>query len=224
MMTRIGGQVQPGSYDAILKQTEQEQHTAANPAMPPVGQAPQQQWPPQQQQPQWPAQQQPQWPAQQQQPQWPAQQPGVPQYDPRVMQQPQQPGQGQVNFEGMPPFAGMPGSMPAFEASPGGGVGGHTVMQPVGWDQEPQLPDQMCTQVGLTGPAMLAPGSLWTRYGDLVIVALIVYLLIRYALPHARRFLPTVFGNLETSMPAAAILSLSAGAAFYGSKKVLPRP
>lgn len=226
MMSRIGAQM-PGNYGQILHQTEQEQHQPANnpqwaSQQPNEGMQTQQYY----QQPQGYGQQQ-----QQQQPSYYQQQPtqgfshgqgGVPTYEPNVLPPAPAQGQRQVNFDNMPPWAGMPGCAAAFDAGgpQPGEQGGYSVV-----GQPPQ------GQVGGAGVSnMFGPQAtpqsgklmtVWKQYKDVIIVILIVYLLLKYAVPQAKRVLPGMFGNFETSLPATALFALSVGGVYQGSKRVI---
>lgn len=173
MMTRVGGQVEPGSYDDILRQTESDHHRPAEfhaRPPPPPAQAYQQQQPAQVYQ----------------------QQPAC--YDPSSAQA--QTG----NFAaGMAPWAGLPGAQPAFEG-----------------DAYPPQPDPR-----FVAPAYQPepPAVARTNYRDWITVALIVFVLLTYALPHARRFLPSVFADAQ-AFPAAALLAVTAGCAYHSSNKL----
>lgn len=223
MMSRIGAQM-PGNYGQILHQTEQEQHQPANNP----------QWTTQQQNPQpyFQQQQQPQVPAQAYYPQqFVGQQPtqgysqgqGVPTYDPNVLPvQPQPQGQRQISFDNTPPWAGMPGCAAAFDTGPplGADQGGYSVVG--------QAPQSAGGAGGVPGdmyePYHPKSGKLmilWKQYKDVAMVILIVYLLLKYAVPQAKRILPNVFGSFETSLPATALFALSVGGVYQGSKKLI---
>lgn len=238
MMTRVAGQLDT-NYGQILHQTEQEQHRAAN--TPQWSQQAQQQAPmqfqyPQQQPQQGPAQYAYPPPQQQQQQQpgqfYPTMQPpgqrmaagGTPTYDPNVPVGPApQQGQPQVNFDGMAPWAGMPGC--AFETGPplAADPGGYSVVGEQGQGGlSPDLFPAAAAYPDTHQPS--AKGQLaraWFAYKDVFVVVAIVYLLLKYALPQAKRVLPTFFSNLEGSVPATAVFALCVGGLYQGSKKVL---
>lgn len=213
----------PGNYGQILHQTEQEQHQPANNP----------QWATQQQsegmqtqgyyqQPQGYGQQQPGYYQQQQ----PTQgfshgQGGVPTYEPNVLPPAPPQGQRQVNFDNMPPWAGMPGCSAAFDA------GGQQQGEPGGYSVVGQPPQGEIggSVQGMYG-AYPQPGggklvTVWKQYKDVILVVLIVYLLLKYAVPQAKKVLPGMFGNFETSLPATALFALSVGGIFQGSKRVI---
>lgn len=193
MMTRVTGQMQPGSYNDILRQTEQEGRQPANT----VYQPPPQQPPPMQQPPAYPPQQYP--------PQ---------QYPPQQQQMPEgyYPADGQPpNFAaGMGPWAGLPGAQSAFEAAPVGSGG------------QPQMVEDWGNMSMPSAPAPASDRRFWSKYRDWILVAIIVFVLLFYGLPQARRYLPTVFGG-SNSFATSSLLALVAGCTYHASSPVLPR-
>ena len=218
MMTRVGGQVPALNYGQILHQTEQDQHQPANPQYPVNPQQPQQQ-PVQYTQP--PPQQY--YGGNPPQPPPPGMQPGsgMPHYNPNIL--PPQGGQPQINFEGSTPWAGMPGCSAAFESQGEGAAtaGGYSTV-----GQEPAPPDMYAAP----GQSMYAPqehvqkgkmATLWQSYKDVIVVVLIVYVLLKYGLPQAKRLVPAFFSNFEASVPATAILAACVGGMYQTSKKII---
>jgi len=119
----------------------------------------------------------------------------------------------------------MPGCQSAFEPGPvlGSGIGGHSVMSTPLQGQGPMLPmqgDDMTTQMLPTQPSH-SIGNLWQKYKDICIIAIIVYVLLRYAVPQGKKYLPGVLSNVETSMPATALLAVCAGGVYHCSNKVI---
>lgn len=218
MMTRVGNQVQPGNYDQILHATEQDQHQAANPMM--QNQNPYQQ--PQQQQPQQPQYQPQQYGQPPMQQQSMMQQPMMqPNYDPNVQFQPG--GQPQANFENMPPFGGTPGTISCFETGPSQtGMGQSAVGPQMQTQMQMQPQESFSTPVYASNQQTPSTAQLWVKYRDVLLVVAVVYLVVKFGLPQARRFLPTMFLNVDSSILATALVATSAGAGFYAGKRVLP--
>lgn len=181
MMTRVGGQLQSDSYESILRQTEQDQRQPANPsriAPPP---------PPQLQQP----------PNFQSNPEFSTQ------YNPNVPDDTRQP---PPNFAAkMGPWAGMPGTQPAFEL-PAAEMQYPPPAHGMDWGLEPQAPRSR-------------PASFMQRYRDWLLVALVVFILYMYCVPQLGRFLPSIFQHTAGQPWPTAALALLAGGAYHGLDK-----
>lgn len=196
MMTRVTGQMQPGSYNDILRQTEQEGRQPANTVYQPPPQQP---------------------PPMQQPPAYPPQQYAPPQYGQQQQQQQQMPegfypAEGQQgNFAaGMGPWAGMPGAQSAFEAAPVGPAG------------QPQLVEDWGNMSVPSAPAPASDRRFWSKYRDWIIVAAIVFVLLFYGLPQARRYLPAIFSG-SNSFATSSLLALLAGCMYHTSDPILPK-
>lgn len=226
MMQRVQGQVQGMNYGQILHETEQSQHQPANPQFQTMPQGTTQQ-----QYPQYPQQMQyapnPQQYYQQPQGQGQGQMQMAPQYNPTVMpvHGGQHQAQPQINFEGTAPWAGLPGCSAAFEAGPplGDSGGGYSVVgHPGGGTVNPGEFHDTAQNYLMQQPSRGAKLSgIWHSFKDVIVVVVIVYLMLRYGLPQAKRFLPTVFTNFEASVPATAVLALCVGGLYQTSRKVI---
>ena len=212
MMTRVGGQTQPGNYDSILRATEQDQHQAANPVYQPAPVQPRHAEGP----PQAYYGQQPQQHSQQHFQQVPTFQDQQCQYNPNVaMSNDQQPS----NFAaGMGPWAGMPNAQAAFESGPplySGPQGPGEEMQ-----AQSQAQPQPQWQAPSGRPASVPNANKWVKYRDWITVSLVVFLLLKYAMPEAAKRMPSLLGN-PTSLQSTTAVALFAGCICHAGNKSL---